>query len=68
MTTLRAKTVVATSAVRSVYWLRWAPAFAAGGSARSSGPDSAYGSANLFADAAAVHVVKNGLRPGLRGR
>jgi len=61
MTTLRIKTLVATSAATAGLLAAIGGAYAAGGSARSSGPDYAYGSANPFAAAsAAVHVVKNG--------
>jgi Cu-Zn family superoxide dismutase len=61
MTTLRIRALVATSAVAAVLLSTVGAAFAGGGSARSSGPDYAYGAANPFAAAsAAVHVVKNG--------
>jgi Cu-Zn family superoxide dismutase len=61
MTMLRAKTLAATSAATVGVLAVMGAAFAAGGSARSLGPDFAYGSANPFVTAsAAVHVVKTG--------
>ncbi len=61
MTTLRARMLVATSVVTVGLAAAVGAAFAAGGSARSVGPDYAYGSANPFAAAsAAVHVVNTG--------
>ncbi len=61
MTTLRTRTLVAASVVTVGALAATGIAVAAGGSARSSGPDFAYGAANPFADAsAAVHVVKTG--------
>lgn len=61
MTTLRAKTLAAASAATVGALAVMGVALASGGSARSSGPDFAYGSPNRFAAAtAAVHVVKTG--------
>lgn len=61
MTSLRAKTLVATSTVTVGALAAMGAALAAGGSARSTGPDYVYGSGNPFAGAsAAVHVVKTG--------
>ena len=61
MTTLPVRTLVAASAVTVALLAAMGAALAAGGSARSSGPDFAYGAANPFAAAsAAVHVVKTG--------
>lgn len=61
MTSIRTKSVVAVSTMAVGLLAAVGVAFAAGGSARSSGPDFTYGAANAFANAtAAVQVVKTG--------
>lgn len=61
MATLRVRTLVAASVVTIGILAATGAALADGGSARSTGPDFAYGSDNPFNDAsAAVHVVKTG--------
>lgn len=61
MTSIRTKAVVAASTMTVAMLVAVGAAFAAGGSARSMGPDFTYGAANPFANStAAVHVVKTG--------